>query len=489
MNTLSPLSSSSSQTLATRNTQEPSFSSSYRSMDPYKAAETVLKHFDAIEGVGMNNKGQGAGDGNIGRSELERVAAPNSGFPAEARAAARWLMDHPTAARSVDQGAGQAAGDANEVHLNKSDLRTFVSNGPSGSTGSTGSTPPSVPSSPSPVGGRTTAGDQLQSMLQNMGLGQRQAAFEGARLDLSLGDVAGYRKNMFEAATGFEPGASPQAADANAFRSSYRSMDPYKAAETVLKHFDAMEGVGMNSQGQGAGDGNIGRSELERVAAPNSGFPAEARAAARWLMDHPTAARSVDQGAGQAAGDANEVHLNKSDLRTFVSNGPARPTEGQPGQATSPRPPDITGGQHGQPACCPSPVTQQADLLSGLASGLAGGGYLSGVPSPRPQLTDVYSAAKVLKDHFQFAEGVGMNDKGQGAGDNNIGLAELQRLAQPGSGAPKEVRDAARFLLQHPTALRSVDQGASKARGDAREVHVSLQDLQAFASKAPNAAV
>ncbi|HLM45096.1 MAG TPA: hypothetical protein VK458_14575, partial [Myxococcaceae bacterium] len=274
MTTLSPLSSSSSQTFATRNTQEPSFSSAYRSMDPYKAAATVLKHFDAIEGVGMNDKGQGAGDGNIGRSELERVAAPNSGFPAEARAAAKWLMDHPTAARSVDQGAGPAAGNANEVHLNKSDLRTFVSNGPSGST------PPGVPASPSPVGGRTTAGDQLQSMLQNMGLGQRQAAFEGARLDLSLGDVAGFQKNMFEAATGFEPGASPQATDANTFRSTYRTMDPYKAAETVLKHFDAMEGVGMNTQGQGAGDGNIGRSELERVAAPNSGFPAEARAAA-----------------------------------------------------------------------------------------------------------------------------------------------------------------------------------------------------------------
>jgi len=486
MTTLSPLSSS-SQTFATRNTQEPSFSSAYRSMDPYKAAATVLKHFDAIEGVGMNDKGQGAGDGNIGRGELERVAAPNSGFPAEARAAAKWLMDHPTAARSLDQGAGPAAGNANEVHLNKSDLSTFVSNGPSGST--PGSTPPGVPASPSPVGGRTTAGDQLQSMLQNMGLGQRQAAFEGAKLDLSLGDVAGFQKNMFEAATGFEPGASPQATDANTFRSTYRTMDPYKAAATVLKHFDAMEGAGMNDKGQGAGDGNIGRGELERVAAPNSGFPAEARAAAKWLMDHPTAARSLDVAASWPQGNANEVHLNKEDLRTFISKGPARPTEAQPGQAAPSRPPDLTGGQHGQPACCPSPVTQQSDLLSGLASGMAGGGYLSGVPSPRPQVTDVYSAAKVLKDHFHFAEGVGMNDKGQGAGDNNIGLSELRRLAQPGSGAPKEVRDAARFLLQHPTALRSVDQGASKARGDAREVHLSLQDLQAFASKAPNAAV
>jgi uncharacterized protein YcfJ len=49
-------------------------------------------------------------------------------------------------------------------------------------------------------------GDVLQHALQALGMNQKGAAYVGAMKDLSSGDLAGYQKNMFEAATGFDPG-------------------------------------------------------------------------------------------------------------------------------------------------------------------------------------------------------------------------------------------------------------------------------------------
>ncbi len=274
------------------------------------------------------------------------------------------------------------------------------------------------------------------------------------------------------------------------YQAAYQSMDPSKAAQTVLKHFDAIEGVGMNASGAGAGDNNIGTSELKRVADPSSGFPPEVRAAAKWMLDHPIALRSLDQGASKAHGGNNEVHLSKADLQAHAKNASGSDC-GAPQRPTFPQRP---------PLCGPG---------FGGGSGFGGGGFggLQGLPNPhRPNLPprldlcgpqsrppfgasrqepmDVYKAAQTLKDHFHFAEGVGMNGSGKGAGDNNIGLSELKRVADPKSGAPKELREAAQFLLNHPTALKSVDQGASKSKSS-NEVHISLQDLEAFTAKAP----
>jgi hypothetical protein len=52
-----------------------------------------------------------------------------------------------------------------------------------------------------------SSGDNLQATLQALGMGQRAAAMQAALHDLSQGNLAGYQKNMFEAATGFDPGA------------------------------------------------------------------------------------------------------------------------------------------------------------------------------------------------------------------------------------------------------------------------------------------
>ena len=60
-------------------------------------------------------------------------------------------------------------------------------------------------------------GDVLQHALQALGMDQKAAAQIGAMKDLSCGDLAGYHKNMFEAATGFDPGRLVGAALASPF--------------------------------------------------------------------------------------------------------------------------------------------------------------------------------------------------------------------------------------------------------------------------------
>jgi hypothetical protein len=51
-----------------------------------------------------------------------------------------------------------------------------------------------------------SGGDGLQGMLQALGMDQRSAAMQGALKDLSQGNLLGYHKNLFEAATGMDPG-------------------------------------------------------------------------------------------------------------------------------------------------------------------------------------------------------------------------------------------------------------------------------------------
>jgi hypothetical protein len=273
--------------------------------------------------------------------------------------------------------------------------------------------------------------------------------------------------------------SQPQAVPADSFEAAYQSMKPADAAKIVLDNFNAIEGVGVDASGAGAGDSNIGRRELERVADPNSGFPPEVRAAVKWLLDHPTAARSLDQGASKAQGDANEYHFSKEDLQSIVDNSPV----------SAPSAPSVPSAPGFQPATSGGPGSSGFETPSAPLVDLCGtpATYGAGQPQPyipAPKSMDIYSAAQTLQDHFKFAEGVGMDESGKGAGDNNIGLSELKRLAEPNSGAPAEVRDAAKFLLDHRTALRSVDQGASKSKSS-DEVHISLKDLEAFTASAP----
>ncbi|WNZ60408.1 hypothetical protein QEG98_31125 [Myxococcus sp. MxC21-1] len=145
------------------------------------------------------------------------------------------------------------------------------------------------------------------------------------------------------------------------YQAAYQSMDPSKAAQTVLKHFDAIEGVGMNASGKGAGDNNIGTSELKRVADPNSGFPPDVRAAAKWMLDHPIALRSLDQGASKAHGGNNEVHLSKADLQARAGNAsdsgaPQRPASRRVRRCSAPGSAAAAVADSVARAACPTPT-------------------------------------------------------------------------------------------------------------------------------------
>jgi hypothetical protein len=292
-------------------------------------------------------------------------------------------------------------------------------------------------------------------------------------------------------ATVTAPVVSPSHTGVSSFGNASGPMTPAKAAQTLLSNFSAVEGVGVDQAGKGAGDGNIGVRELKRIADPKSGMPAEVRTAAKWLLDHPTAARSIDQAAGVGKGDAKEFHFSKADLQAFVAASPSSATGGKPPLSlTGESKPVQVGGQANAPAGEPTftlggPGPQQANVPTGEPTFTLGG--------PGPQkvgdqgIKDVYGAAQQIRDHFQLLEGAGMDKAGKGAGDNNIGMSELKRIADPASGAPAKVRQAAQFLIDHPTSLRSLDQAAGPGKGDAKEVHIGKQDLDSFLANAPKA--
>ena len=351
---------------------------------------------------------------------------------------------------------------------------------------------------------------------QNLGRIEQELNLIGSLLQSQLTDgMDALRSNL----TQLQP-CAPQA-PADPYQAAYTSMDPAKAAKTLLANFNAVEGVGVNDKGDGAGDANIGRRELERVADPNSGFPPDVRAAAKWMLDHPTASRSIDQGASKASGDANEYHFSKADLQAFVASTPESSTPAQPsglggfgGGLDGGFGGGLGGGLGGLGGGLPS--TNLMPFLEGFNAGLEAGAQVYGgmlpepslpslpslpsfpsfggpslgsgstpsVPSGGGKIDDVYSAAKQVKDYFSFIEGVGMNDSGAGAGDGNIGMSELRRVADPNSGAPEKVRQAAKFLIDHPTALTSLDQAAG-ADGQRGEVHIGKADVDAFLANAP----
>jgi len=310
------------------------------------------------------------------------------------------------------------------------------------------------------------------------------------RLEQDLGQIA----NLFAQRLGdgmdslrpqlanLQPASAQQPADP--YQAAYTSMDPTKAAKTLLANFSAVEGVGMNEKGEGAGDSNIGRRELERVADPNSGFPPDVRAAAKWMLDHPTSTRSIDQGASKADGDANEFHLSPQDLQAFVANSPAQ-SEGS-GKASGIDPSELF-------QLASALLDGSADPMGGMRGsesrqavpsfGAPSAGGPSALPSAGPatggKIDNVFDAAKQVQNYFQFIEGVGMNESGAGAGDGNIGMSELKRVADPNSGAPEKVRQAAQFLIDHPTGLTALDQAAG-ADGQKGEVHIGKADVDAF---------
>jgi hypothetical protein len=81
------------------------------------------------------------------------------------------------------------------------------------------------------ISSRLSGGDLLQGALKSLGMNNRSAAMQGAMHDLKSGDLLGYHKNMFEAATGFDPGKLGMLKMAG----SFGAMNPASALSNMLR--------------------------------------------------------------------------------------------------------------------------------------------------------------------------------------------------------------------------------------------------------------
>ncbi|ATB34634.1 hypothetical protein CYFUS_000041 [Cystobacter fuscus] len=416
-------------------------------MDVYGAAQALKNHFAVAEGIGTNGKGKGSGDGNIGLGELKQLANPASGAPAQLQQAAQFLLAHPAMAKVLDG----AKGKGGDVHINMADLNKLLANAPAGSGA-----------------GPSAAQSQLQNLLGNAPAPTANAQSQLQNLQNMAQTLSSAMASLLGSSpiSGSAPMQQPMGASGTA---APGGMDVYKAASALDKHFAVAEGIGMNGKGKGSGDGNIGLSELKNLANPKSGAPAELQQAAQFLLAHPAMAKVIDG----AKGKGGDVHINRADLQKMMASAPAS-------TASMPTAPVSTQGAQGgnslmnifnQAAGTASPTTAMSPATAS--------GTFASPTQAKPM--DVYGAAQELKNHFAVAEGIGMNGKGKGSGDGNIGLSELKQLANPASGAPPRLQQAAQFMLAHPSMAKVID----GAKGKGGDVHINMADLNKILSSAP----
>ncbi|EPX64137.1 hypothetical protein D187_005271 [Cystobacter fuscus DSM 2262] len=420
-------------------------------MDVYKAASALDKHFAVAEGIGTNGKGKGSGDGNIGLGELKNLANPASGAPPELQQAAKFLLEHPAMAKVIDG----AKGKGGEVHINRADLQKLMAGAPAGS------------------GAMPTASNNLAPMMSSA-----MASLLGSS-PIGGGSPTSAPTTAMSPATASGTFSSP---------TQGAPMDVYGAAQALKSHFGVAEGIGTNGKGKGSGDGNIGLGELKQLANPANGAPAQLQQAAQFLLAHPAMAKVIDG----AKGKGGDVHINMNDLNKLLANAPAGSGAG-PSAAQS-QLQNLLGNAPAPTANAQSQLQNlqnMAQTMSSAMASLLGSSPIAGsAPMQQPMGMqqpgatggmDVYKAASALDKHFAVAEGIGMNGKGKGSGDGNIGLSELKNLANPKSGAPAELQQAAQFLLAHPAMAKVID----GAKGKGGDVHINRADLQKMMANAP----
>jgi hypothetical protein len=229
--------------------------------------------------------------------------------------------------------------------------------------------------------------------------------------------------------------------------------DGFQAAAILHQSYDAIEAVGMTAQGTGAGDANIGLSELKRIADVNSGFPPDVRAAAQFMVDHPTSLRASD---GPTTGDPNEVHLSKDDLAKLAANAKGH------GALTAPPPGVVVAGGNTQdPRGAPS--SAQPKLTPDTVVD----------EKPMDQRRAVETALKNF-DTWGQAGGIGERDA-------FINLQDIEAVSRS-PDAPKDQKAAADFLLKNPAFRNPVD---TADQGGAVNGEISKRDLQVFLDRNP----
>ncbi|MFY0582517.1 hypothetical protein ACN28S_56955 [Cystobacter fuscus] len=421
-------------------------------MDVYGAAQTLKNHFAVAEGIGTNGKGKGSGDGNIGLGELRNPANPANGAPPQLQQAAQFLLNHPSMAKVIDG----AKGKGGEVHINMADLNKIIASAPGGS------------------GAMPAASNNLAPMMSSA-----MASLLGSN-PIGGGNLTAPPTTAMSPAMASGSFAAP---------TQQAPMDVYGAAAALKNHFAVAEGIGTNGKGKGSGDGNIGLGELRNPANPANGAPPQLQQAAQFLLAHPAMAKVIDG----AKGKGGEVHINMADLNKILSSAPAGSGAG-PSAAQSQlqnllgNAPAGGGAGSSQLQNLQNMAQNMAQTMSSAMASLLGSSPIAGsAPMQQPMGAapaggmDVYKAAAALDKHFAVAEGIGTNGKGKGSGDGNIGLGELRNLANPKSGAPAELQQAAQFLLAHPAMAKVID----GAKGKGGEVHISRADLKNMMANAP----
>ena len=93
------------------------------------------------------------------------------------------------------------------------------------------------------------------------------------------------------------------------------------AASLMLINYDKIEKLGTDGQGNGAGDGNIGKAELQYAADPANGQSGNVQLTAQYLLAHWDELQKVD-------GDTNpdEVHVSRADVQKFLGLGQTQPS-------------------------------------------------------------------------------------------------------------------------------------------------------------------
>ncbi|WNG13269.1 hypothetical protein [Cystobacter fuscus] len=402
-------------------------------MDPYSAAKTLADNFRLIEGMGVNGKGKGSGDGLIGPKELQQILRPDSGATPQMRQAAQFLMDNEPARNSIGK-------------MTQANLNSFAASGPGGGAGAPTANPNLLPAMSSALMSQL-GGLGGSSMPMPMPTQMPTASAAMPQLPTAM-------MNQLGGAGAPQMGAAPQQTG---------QMNPYSAVKTLVDNFRLIEGMGVNGKGKGSGDNLIGPKELQQILRPDSGATPQMRQAAQFLMDNAPARNSVGK-------------MTPENMKAFVASappgslGPAAMPQGMPQGMTTQAP---TGNSlmniFNQAAGGPStsaPMPQLPTQMGGI------GAPQMGAAPQQTGAMNPYAAAQTLADNFRLIEGMGVNGKGKGSGDQLIGPKELQQILRPDSGATPQMRQAAQFLMDNEPARKSIGK-------------MTPENLKAFATSGP----
>lgn len=282
---------------------------------------------------------------------------------------------------------------------------------------------------------------------------------------------------------------------------SQRPMTLARAAQILNRYFDTLD----TAAGIGEKDGIVGKADIEAMAeGKNPGAPAELVEACKWLLENPAMLNAIDTGDGNGAVDGI---IARKDLENSVQRFAAFDQN-----------PQVTGPMTlGRAAAILKKYFSVLDQAAGIGDkdGLIGKPDLEAIVRCEGAPADLRAACQWLLENSSFfdnletsAEGgrrdglIGLNDldttirthqdeavgprrEGQkmtlaraaqlinqhfdlldtaangGRADNRIGKNDLEAIAGGSNpGAPAELIEACRWLIENPAMLNALDTAA-----------------------------